>query len=441
MPTPLIYKCRERNPRGYVKGELSSALPTNQWAHKYVTYMGRRQGVITNNDLGHGLFGKLDHNNGGNFGNIDNISAAANYVKKKVEDGTYLYDNIISIAREDFMRLGYDTQEAWRQLAKDNAHRMAEKVGIPSSKLEYVAAVHIENEKPNFHLLFWNKEQGIKPRFNYTKTFSSIRSDIIKYVYEDELLQMATVKNLARDTAVGDTDDFFKDFFKPFREMTSKDYESMVEEIEKDPEMVRGRLLNRDIPYSVLDDFAIMVIQLKEKLPKTGRLSYGFLPPDLKQETEDIIRYLVNLNPDFKKEFEEYIEVSMELELGKDMESYSAFEAFKKAGGDLASYYSTNPEVIKRAEEKAEADIVRRMSNKLLDEIKNLNKDLERDLSNKATRRNMGIGIMSSLFRILSQSNRKAQARAVRLPAGGTERIEGRRDLRKNLEHGSSWGR
>jgi hypothetical protein len=47
-----------------------------------------------------------------------------------VEQGTIMYDNIISISKEDYMRLGYDDQRAWKDLIKNEAHKMAEKIGI-----------------------------------------------------------------------------------------------------------------------------------------------------------------------------------------------------------------------------------------------------------------------------------------------------------------------
>jgi len=381
-------------------------------------YMGRREGVVVNDGLSHGLFGKIDHNHGGNFGDINNISATADYVKKKVEAGTYLYDNVISIAKADFMRLGYDGQNAWRQLAEDNVHKMAEKVGILPSKLEYVAALHIDKGKPNFHILFWSKDQGIKPRFNYKKTFGGIRSNLVKYVYEDDLRHLSRIKTLARDAMVGETDDYFKDFFQPIHTMKPGEYRKMVEDIDSDPALVRGKLLDRNIPNAVLDDFAMKIIQLKEKLPRKGRLSYGFLPPDLKKETADIIRELLNTNPDFKREFDEY----------------------KNIHRDIASYYSTNPDALKRAEQKAEEDIIQRMSNKLLQSVKDFNREWDNNTYQRAAQRNASINLMSSLFRILTRSNNSAAQKSKRLPSSSTERIEARRDMRKQLEHSSSWG-
>jgi len=431
MPVPLVYKARERNPRGYVKGELTKALPTKQWAHKYVLYMGRREGVVKNEDMEHGLFGKLNHNNDGELGAIENVSAAADYVKSKVEAGTYLYDNIISIAKEDFMRLGYDTQDAWKRLVKANIHKIAEKVDIPPSKLEYVAAVHIENEKPNFHLLFWSKEQGVKSHFDYKKTFNSIRSELIKYVYDGELQEIATVKNLAREHVTSATGEFIKGFFHPLREMSKAEFQSLMDKLEENPEAAIGKLLNRDVPNSMLDEFAVKIMGLKEKLPTTGRLSYAFLSPELKKETEDIVRSLLKVHPDFKEEFDEYKKIN------KTLAPHNAYEAYKKSSGDLASYYSSQAEAIKKAEQKAEAEIIKRMSNLLLKEIKNFN----RDLDTKAAQRTMSVSVMSSLFRLLSRFTRSSSVRAAHLPIGKTDRIEARKDLRRNLEHSSGWNR
>jgi len=307
-----------------------------------------------------------------------------------------MYDNIISISKDDFMRLGYDKQEAWRQLAKDNAHKIADKIGVPPSRLEYIASMHIDKGKPNFHLLFWDKEQGVKEAYIHPKISNSIRVDLTKTIYHHEMEELHNIKNEARDTLISNSDNFFKDFFRSFGEMTKKEYEDAVTALETSPDMALGKLLDRDIPDILLDDFAERIIRLKDKLPTSGRLSYAFLPLELKNEVKAIIKDLVSNNTDFKIEFDKYI----------------------KTNEDLSRYFTTNTETINNAGKKAEDELLKRLSNRLLKNIKDIDfsqfkyeKEAIRTQQQKAYQRHMAIKIISDLFNFLTRNNEAMQAK------------------------------
>jgi len=432
MSTPLVYTCEPRKPNGFVKGRNGNrSMPTNHWAKKYILYMGRREGVSKHDALNHGLFGKLDNNDSGEFGAIKNISKTAEYVKRKVEEGTWLYDNIVSIAKEDFERLGYDNKEAWQQLAKDNAIKMADAVGIPASRVEYVAAMHIHDGKPNFHLLFWDKEQGIRSYFNYAKTFEKIRAGLTKYVYQDDLKLLSEAKTVARDTILEEIKLWNKETFDPIYQMSKNDFNKVRDRVSTDPISAVGKVLNRNIPNSYLDEMRIKIIQLMEKLPQAGRLSYGFLPPTVKKEVDklakDIIKDLANNNPDFKIEFETY----------------------KKAARDMATLYDSDISKHELAEKKAEADLTKRLANQLLKFIKNINHNqylYGKDENNKAynkqkaktIQRNITINLLSELFRGSRDENKRGQDKLI---IGKSDRIEARREKAKNMESSSiRWG-
>ena len=444
MASPLIFKHRQRNPRGFVKSiGGKGSLPTNQWAYKYVLYMGRREGVVKHDELNHGLFGKVEHNNKNNFGIIHNITGTADYVKKKVEEGTYIYDNIISISKEDFERLGYDDSpkgvEAWQQLVKNNVSKMADKVGIPASRVEYVATIHIEGGKPNLHLLFWDKTQGIRQFYNYKKVASEIRANLIKYVYADDIKTFSEAKTTARNALLEGSKDWNNETFNPIYKMKKSDFTKLKDEIETNPAIMVGKVLNRNIPNSYLDETRIKIIQLMEKLPKTGRLSFGFLSPALKAEVqelaEEIIKDLSETNPDFKEEFNHY----------------------KKSARNLAKLYhaeqiadgSPNPKgivAIDMAEKKAVDDLTKRLANQLLSSIKKIDhnqyvhgKDEYSKQQNKIIQRNTTMNLLTELFRTSREENRR---KPIKLPTGSTDRIEARRDKRKELEtsSGNNWG-
>jgi len=300
---------------------------------------------------------------------------------------------------------------------------MADKIGIPASRVEYVAALHVEDNKPNLHLLFWDKSQAVRPWYDFRKTASKIRADLIKYVYADDIRALGQAKTNARDAMLKDGKEWNEDKFNPFYNMSKKDFAHVKDEVVTDPAAAVGKILNRNIPNSVLDEMRVKIIQLMEKLPQTGRLAFGFLPPAVKAEVqtlaEDIITDLAIHNLDFKAEFETY----------------------KKSARDLVALYTTNMDAHDKAEKNALDDLTKRLGNQLLRHIKDI--DYKQYLHgraefgkqrNAAMQRNTTMSLLSNLFRAARAENRQNQHRHSRPHMERVDRIEARRDARKNLE-------
>lgn len=315
MASPVVFKLRVIDP-------LSRNAPLRNRAH--IFYIAKRIGASLNEGLSHGLTGKIGDNE---FGVIKNIKENADYIKQKTDDGTIMYRGIISLAEEDAIRLGYDSKEAWERLIQENIFDIAEKTGVPASRLEYVAAVHMDKGHPHIHFMFWDKEQGVKKAFIHPKVSNQIRIDLTKHIYRDELEELYQLKNNARDVLSGDSDKFFKDFFEYIMKMSHKEYRQAMEELKNNPENAAGYFMNNRLSPAYLETFADKIFAFKEKLPKTGRINYQLLPPELKSELEDIITELIATNEDFSREFDNYVNTSE----------------------TIASYYSKNPESLAKA--------------------------------------------------------------------------------------------
>lgn len=115
---------------------------------------------------------------------------------------------------------------------------MADKIGIPSSNLEYCAAVHMDKGRPHIHFMFWDKEQGVKKPFVHSSVSNKIRIDLTKKIFEDELYQLYQLKNEVRDILTDNSNDFFKSFFEPFKYMTEKEYKKEKSELKINPDNV-----------------------------------------------------------------------------------------------------------------------------------------------------------------------------------------------------------
>jgi len=438
MASPLFHSYLSRNPKGFTSG-----VRTNQWAYKYVQYIGRREGVVKHETENHGLFGKLAHNNDGEFGIINNIEKAARYVKEKVDDGTYLYDNVVSIAYEDFERLGYDDSadgiKMWQNLVRDNVIKQAEKIHIPASQVEYVAALHIEKGKPNLHYLFWDSEQGVTDGFLTRKIQTSARNNLIKYVYADDIRLFSQTKTRARDSILEGVKVSNEDLFEPLYSMKKSDFKEVTEGVKDDPASMVGKVLNRNIKNSYLDNIRLQIIQLMDKLPQTGRLRHGFLPPDVKTQVEglamDIINNISKSNADFRDEIDAYKKSI------KDMVKLYYSETYQDGRINLKGI-----EAIEASEKNAVDDLLKRLSNQLLKYIKNIDynqymhgKEEYNKQKNINIQRNATTNLLSSLFRAVRNIGKEdLPTIKPKQKTGASERIEARRDMVKNNETSSN---
>lgn len=369
MSAPIISKIRVYNSN-------KKHQPIKNKAH--VNYIGKRIGVMMNDEMAHGLFGKVGDMS---YGDIKNIDKVSNYVLDKSDKGTHIYRGLISLKEDDTIRLGYQNRETWEEMLFENIFVIGEKIGIPPSRLEFVSAVHMDLGHPHLHYDLWDKEQDVKAPFIHPKISNDIRIHLTKSIYEDDLQVLYKQKNHARDVLTGNADDYFKDFFLPIKDMTDKEFISYKKLLAQSPDIANGHLMNNKFSDSYIDEIALEILELRDKLPKTGRLTYQFLEPELKEEIEVIVKRLINTNEDFRREFDKYVDAS----------------------GSITSLYTTDEKRIKQSKEKAEDEIIKRLSNRLLSRIKEVNVEKWKADKHKQVMRENTISIILDLSQFLSR--------------------------------------
>jgi hypothetical protein len=121
----------------------------------------------------------------------------------------------------DAMAKGFGARQTWEELIRRKLPEIAEKIGVPPSRLEYVAAAHYEKEHPHCHILFWDKERGVKDAFVHKNIFDTIRVDLIKYVFGEEMGVLLQLKDKRAKSKPWKT--FLKKkFSKPFKKLYLK---------------------------------------------------------------------------------------------------------------------------------------------------------------------------------------------------------------------------
>lgn len=122
-----------------------------------------------------------------------NLPQAAQEVAE--HDGIVM-TQILSLRREDAVRLGYDSGEAWRDLIRGKADDMAKAMNIPIQDLRWYATFHNEGHHPHCHIVAYSagkqpymKEQGL----------IKLKSAFAKEIFEQDLIQIYQTQTEYRD--------------------------------------------------------------------------------------------------------------------------------------------------------------------------------------------------------------------------------------------------
>ena len=113
---------------------------------------------------------------------------------------------IVSLKREDAERLGYNTAERWRDLARSKIDLVAKEHGIPLGSLKWYGAFHNESHHPHMHLMLYSTSQE-KSGFIDKKGIDRLRhlfgTEMFKYeladVYDEQTKQRDLLNADARD--------------------------------------------------------------------------------------------------------------------------------------------------------------------------------------------------------------------------------------------------
>ena len=346
-------------------------------------YIGRRMGVVLNAHMKHGLFGVVD---GKKAEEIKSPQEISRYIESKTLDGAIAYRAVISLTEEDAMRLGYDDPDRWRELVRARMPDICERIGIPLHNLEYTAAIHRDKGHPHVHILFWDKDQEVKKKaYVHTSISNSIRIGLTKYVFNEEMAGIQSIKNEARNAALENLGGFFNEFTEAFADMTPAEYKAAIERLKREDDLVNGRLIYSRFNTADMKELAADLLRLAEHVPKTGRLKYKLMPEEIKGGITAFLEKLLDKNVDCDREFKKYVSAAVE----------------------LSKFYSDKPEIHTKAGKNAYDDMMIRLGNVVLREIKKLNqqqRDMEQNAKHEAYQREQMEGLITELFGTLSRA-------------------------------------
>lgn len=214
----------------------------------FVGYMAMRPGAERRGE--HGLFNGSDEP-------ID-LNVVANEV---AEHPGYVWTHVVSLRREDAVRLGYTNSDMWRELVKRHIDDISKAQNISLANMKWYAAFHDTTHHPHIHLIVYSSD----PRQGYlTKDgMAAIRSAFANDIFHEDMKSIYQAQTLTRN------------------ELKALSENNMKE--------IVARLGNGEV-----DERLVLSIQrLYEQLQTAkGKKVYGYLPNDVKETVDEIFSLL-----------------------------------------------------------------------------------------------------------------------------------------------------
>ena len=217
----------------------------------FVGYMAMRPGVQKRGS--HGLFNEKDE--------PIILDRVANEIANHKGN---VWSHVISLRREDAIRLGYDNSEAWRQLVMRHISDIAKNQKISLCNLKWYAAFHDTTHHQHIHLLVYS--ENTKEGFLTNEGINKIRSAFANDIFKDDLQSIYQEQTLSRDE---------------LKAVSKTEFESVVRKIQQsDFENPQLENLIRKL-YSQLQNVK-------------GKKVYGYLPQEVKETVNSIFSELAN---------------------------------------------------------------------------------------------------------------------------------------------------
>ena len=217
----------------------------------FVGYMAMRPGVQKRGS--HGLFNEKDE--------PIILDRVANEIANHKGN---VWSHVISLRREDAIRLGYDNSEAWRQLVMRHISDIAKNQKISLCNLKWYAAFHDTTHHPHIHLLVYS--ENTKEGFLTNEEINKIRSAFANDIFHDDLQSIYQEQTLSRDE---------------LKAVSKTEFESVVRKIQQS---------NFENPQ--LEN---LIRKLYSQLQNVkGKKVYGYLPQEVKETVNSIFSELAN---------------------------------------------------------------------------------------------------------------------------------------------------
>ena len=219
---------------------------------------------------GHGLFGDED------YVDLKKVTAELQDCEKNV------WAHIVSLKREDAVRLGYDNARAWRNLLRAHRNDIAAAMNIPPNDFHWYAAFHDEGDHPHIHMMAWSA--GDAPGYLSPVGIRKIKSALTTDIFSQEMLHAYEQKSQSRDELVAEA-----------RRTMLELADEMKQGICEHPEAEQ------------------LMLTLSKELKNTkGKKQYGYLPIRVKKLVDEVVDQMSRL-PSVQMCYDKWLELQQKV--------------------------------------------------------------------------------------------------------------------------------
>lgn len=269
---------------------------SNEEISNLVDYVANRPGVVKVGS--HGL-----------FGDEENIDLNKRMEEISTHDGN-IWTHVVSLRREDADRLGYDSQQPWKDLLNKHIDDIAKQNHISLSNLKWCAGVHNTGHHPHIHLFLYsdNPKEGCINTNGIEKVKSTLANDI----FADELKEIYTQKTEYRN--------------------------ELKQEV--------NNLLNKPtvLPNDIQQKLAQELQSIATSLPQKGKMQYKYMPTDVKNKVDSLLDNIVNSSDELTELYSKWCKEQI-----KVFEMYNNNPSDNFPIADNSTFYSLKNAIIKEA--------------------------------------------------------------------------------------------
>ena len=316
---------------------------TTFFKHKsYTNYLAYSEYAIKNKNTEHGLFGKIEK-----FPNIQDMKSIEpinQYIIKLADNKVPVYRCILSLDEYDAMRLGYDSQDKWKELFESKLVSFAKKLNIKYEDFQYCGAVHLEDRHPHLQVMIWSKQKEKKNYFVKYRQVNKMRDEFTNAVFKDDLLELYKEKDLAKKNVKENSL-----ITKLQKGISDKKLLKDILQYEKD--YSNKKIMKRTIKDKDIRNIATDLIRIKQLLKRTqGSIKYQYLKkyPDVIKEIDKLSRKIIDSSLDIQEQMDKYILARQKIVAFKYSDELKIEEAQKQE------------------KEKTEEDILKIIGNQIL---------------------------------------------------------------------------
>ncbi|MNO15979.1 hypothetical protein D3C76_56510 [compost metagenome] len=269
-----------------------------------------------------------------------------------------MYRSVISFRTETAMELGLHDFSAWQQYAEQHMATLAAQNGIRTENLCWAAAFHNEKDHPHLHIVFWDKNQTIMKNFTHPEVPNRIRKQLIKDTFAYKIIAFCEQRDLAKSGITEITDQVIEQFETYMKSLSPRAFREFQQRFEHEDEDSLLRLPKHHLmDKQTINLLASRLMALRNHMPKTGRLAYKLLPPDAKNQVDELVQDLLKANPYLSQMTQDYVHSKLE----------------------LAKLYTSDPEQLDKQRIRYQAEAEKRIANRILSTIRTIIK-LEKDV-------------------------------------------------------------